>query len=265
MLPPSNQQAWRGPGHHGGHARDESQEQNVGTGTILLKWLQRWGRSCTSHTAVPDTERQAARTRRPPCRDTGERDSDLGLVPAPAMELCRHDHLLFLLHVIILVETQHGPFRGCLRIATGIHLHGRDLQVLHLPAPRFERAEEPEKMRVSQRQLEQGKGGAWGAGCCAEKTTGLGFDPQLTLALSVPFPLRENEDMHTPHRSREDRLTGGRGTGPALRSVATITSTTSEIPGFPAEVSHSPGAHQIKNDRGDATEIISEEPSKVHY
>lgn len=148
VLPPSNQQARRGPGHHGGHAHDESQEQNVGTGTIPLKWLQRWGRSCTSHTAVPDTERQAARTRRPPCRDTGERDSDLGLVPSPAMELCRHDHLLFLLHVIILVETKHGPFRGCLRIATGIHLHGRDLQVLHLPAPRFERTEEPEKMRV---------------------------------------------------------------------------------------------------------------------
>lgn len=70
--------------------------------------------------------------------------------------------------------------------------------------------------------------------------------------------------MHTPHRSREGRLTGRR-TGLALRSVATITSTTSEIPGFPAEVSQSPGAPQIKNDRSDAIEIISEELSKVYY
>lgn len=43
VLPPSNQQAWRGLESHGGHARDESQEQNVGTGTILLKWLRDGG------------------------------------------------------------------------------------------------------------------------------------------------------------------------------------------------------------------------------
>lgn len=180
MLPPSNQQAWRGLESHGGHARDESQEQNVGTGTILLKWLQRWGRSWTSHTAVPDTERQAAPTQRPPGWDTGERDSDLGFVPSPSIELCRHGHLLFLLHVIILVETKHSPFCGCLRIATGIHLHGRDLQVLNLPAPRFERTEEPENQSQSETT---GRGEGRGVGWHAEKTTRLGFDSQRTLAL----------------------------------------------------------------------------------
>ena len=137
---------------------------------------------------------------RRPCHQHTGSEPGPRFVPSPSMELGRHHHLSFLLQVIILIEPEHRSFRSRLGISAGVHLHGRDLQVLNLSAPRFT-GQRNQKPRVSQGPLggqrQRLRVGAW-------FLTKTGFKPQpwhwscwaFTSSLSVQWG-----HAHAPHGS----------------------------------------------------------------
>lgn len=111
------------------------------------------------------TEKQAAHIQRPCYLNIRKCNPDLAFVPLPSMELRRHDWLLLLLQVIILIESKHCSFRSRLCISTGIHLHGREFQILNLPAPRFKGQRKTRKVKsVRGNPIVEGRGMAAGWG-----------------------------------------------------------------------------------------------------